>query len=480
MNGTAAFIIYLLRYNLSIAIISMVIPVIQVEPETNITSEIISEAFESSCPIDEPPGGSNITTQNDPSVQNGEFFWSPSEQGSVLGAYFFGYMMTQIAGGRMAESWSAKQTQGLGVLVSSVATLLTPMAAYWGVMWTMAIRLIIGAAHGLVFSGSLPMFNAWVPKTEMSSAMAIQSAGANLGAFVSLPLVGWMCSTFHWAYSFYILGAIGVLWYFLWAVLVTDDPAAHSWITEHELNLIQANCLAKFKKEKTSIKWSSVIVSLRVWTSIVLKTANNYGYYIMGTMLPSYLAYVLQYDLKANGLLSSVNYLLVAFTSVIAGYLADKLREHKVLHITLIRKLFQTVASVGPAICFACIPFVGCDRQLIMSLMFSGMALYGFQCGGELPYVTDFAPQVSGSIFGLCNMIASLSSTFGPIIAGFIVNSNIHSRDQWNYVFYSCSIVFVSGVLFFDIFADATPDPKFANVKASKSTDTENTVDEAQ
>lgn len=61
------------------------------------------------------------------SCQSPILFLSP--QGYILGAFFYGYICTQIVGGRLAERFGGKWIYGLGVLVTTVFTLLTPWAA---------------------------------------------------------------------------------------------------------------------------------------------------------------------------------------------------------------------------------------------------------------------------------------------------------------------------------------------------------------
>ena len=49
-----------------------------------------------------------------------------------MGAFFWGYVLTQIPGGVLAERFGGKLVFGLGILVTSVFTILTPLAARGG------------------------------------------------------------------------------------------------------------------------------------------------------------------------------------------------------------------------------------------------------------------------------------------------------------------------------------------------------------
>jgi len=51
--------------------------------------------------------------------------------GWVLSSFFFGYLITQIPGGWLATRFGGKYVFGVGVLVTSLLTLITPQMAYF-------------------------------------------------------------------------------------------------------------------------------------------------------------------------------------------------------------------------------------------------------------------------------------------------------------------------------------------------------------
>ena len=59
--------------------------------------------------------------------QSGEFVWDEYKQGLILGSFYWGYVITQIPGGRLAELVGARKLFGYGILSSSLLTLLTPV-----------------------------------------------------------------------------------------------------------------------------------------------------------------------------------------------------------------------------------------------------------------------------------------------------------------------------------------------------------------
>ena len=87
------------------------------------------------------------------------FDWSSTEQGNafcnfifnvtgyvgwVLASFFYGYFFTQIPGGWIATRFGGKHVFGIGVLVTSVLTLITPQMADINLWALVAVRVIIG------------------------------------------------------------------------------------------------------------------------------------------------------------------------------------------------------------------------------------------------------------------------------------------------------------------------------------------------
>ncbi len=60
---------------------------------------------------------------------------------------------------------------------------------------------------------------------------------------------------------------------------------------------------------------------------------------------------------------------------------------------TLSRKIFETIALVGPAICLIIIPQLGCSLTGLVTLLIVAMVIFGLNAGGDKPVVVDIAPD---------------------------------------------------------------------------------------
>ena len=73
-----------------------------------------------------------------------KFCWSSVQRTQVLGAFFYGYISTQVLGGWLGGVAGGKWPYGLGVLCTAALTLLTPLAAHAGFGVLIAVRVLEG------------------------------------------------------------------------------------------------------------------------------------------------------------------------------------------------------------------------------------------------------------------------------------------------------------------------------------------------
>lgn len=192
--------VYAMRVNLSVAIVAMVNSTTPV-PSNNSDVDV--------CPAS--PSSNSSAPQ-----RPGDFNWSVGEQSIVLGSFFYGYVLTQIPGGRIAEMYGGKLVYGLGIFFTAVFTILSPIAAYTHIYFFIAVRAVAGFAEGVTYPAMHAMLARWIPPLERSKFAAYVYAGSNIGTVVTLPISGWLCTLEFWGgwpLCFYIFGGLGIIWF---------------------------------------------------------------------------------------------------------------------------------------------------------------------------------------------------------------------------------------------------------------------------
>lgn len=433
--------IYAMRINLSIAMVAMV----------NSTNDGANKN-----------NGRQVNTTSSPSAQ-GEFHWNEYEQGIILGAFFWGYIVTQLPGGRLAEIYSAKWVFGGGVLWTAVFTFLTPLAARAGYWYLIALRVSEGLGEGVTFPAMNVMVAKWSPPCERSRMVTVVYAGSLLGTVVGLLLCSSLINSGlagGWPSVFYACGGIGVAWFVVWCFLAFDSPDKHPWISQQEKDFI-TNSLGytkDFIKKSSPFPFKKAMKSPAVWGIIVAHFCNNWGFYTLLTDLPTYLSKMLDFNINQNGFYSALPYLLTWLFGIACSALCDHLIKNGYLSTTVARRLFNLMGHLFPAIFLFSITRIGHDSMLTYALLVAAMTSSGACYGGYASNHIDIASHFSGTLFGITNTIATIPGWMGPYVVGAFTNGN-NTMQAWNNVFYLSSGLYMVSVILFSVLGQGEEQP---------------------
>ena len=94
--------------------------------------------------------------------------------------FFVGYTVTNICGGYLATRFTAKLVLGLGVVVWSIFTILTPVAAATkSVYVVLACRCLMGAGEGVTFPSIQHLQGKWCPASHRTFINTLIFAGGH-------------------------------------------------------------------------------------------------------------------------------------------------------------------------------------------------------------------------------------------------------------------------------------------------------------
>jgi ACS family sodium-dependent inorganic phosphate cotransporter len=77
------------------------------------------------------------------------FNWNSQQKGLVLSSFFYGYITTQFIGGLVAAKIGGNRIFGIGIGMTAILTLLTPLAAKQNFYVLLAVRIIEGVFEGV-------------------------------------------------------------------------------------------------------------------------------------------------------------------------------------------------------------------------------------------------------------------------------------------------------------------------------------------
>lgn len=398
--------------------------------------------------------------------KEGEFVWDEATQGIVLGSFFYGYVLTQIPGGRLAEMFGGKYIYGFGVFITAIFTLLTPIAAKSSLPALVIVRILEGMGEGVTFPAMHAMLARWIPPLERSKFAALVYAGANFGTVISLPLSGWLCSLDYmggWPLAFYIFGVLGLLWLVFWLFLVYDTPQMHPRIS-HEERVFIERATQHVDDELTEpadaqyIPWRAILTSVPLWAILITQCGQAWAFYTQLTELPTYMENILHMDIQQDAILSALPYLTSWMFAIGCSIFADWLLAKNYITQTMSYKMWNTVASVVPSLGLIGVAYVGCDWRWVMVMLAGAGAFQGAVYPANQMNHIALSPKYAGTMYGITNAAGNTCGFLAPYIIGTIIRGQ-ETLGQWRLVFYIAAAANISGNFVYMMFASSEEQP---------------------
>ncbi|GFU17321.1 putative inorganic phosphate cotransporter [Nephila pilipes] len=289
-----------------------------------------------SCPLNTSESESYSGSEN-----KGEFDWSPALQGYILSAGFLGYFLTPIPGGRLAETYGAKPTVVLGLLISSTGHLLSPLAAWSSVYLLIVIQTLRGIGQGLITSGHSVLAAKWFPRPERGLLNTLTWSGFAVGALTSGVTAGSMCSSSFlggWPSVYYVQGSLGLLLCLCAQVFLFESPKVHPRISAGEKEFILQNQESDLSRKRPPTPWIKMLTSIKVYAMIFGIFGQFWTITHFLAVQPIFLGTILRFSVKENGFLASIPFVFQAMNGYLGSGISKWLNTHNYVGVDKARK----------------------------------------------------------------------------------------------------------------------------------------------
>ncbi|KAM9272158.1 vesicular glutamate transporter 1-like [Cariama cristata] len=400
--------------------------------------------------------GAVVTPSGPPSCQHAQFNWDPETVGMIHGSFFWGYIVTQIPGGFIAQKFAANRVFGLAIVSTSLLNMLIPAAARTHVGCVIAVRVMQGLVEGVTYPACHGIWSKWAPPLERSRLATTAFCGSYAGAVVAMPLAGVLVQYTGWSSVFYVYGSFGVCWYFFWVLVSYESPAQHPTISPEERKYIEESIGESVGSNPLLLAtpWRQFFTSMPVYAIIVANFCRSWTFYLLLISQPAYFEEVFGFEISKVGLLSALPHLVMTIIVPIGGQIADFLRSRGLMSTTNVRKMMNCGGFGMEA---TLLLVVGYSRSravaisfLVLAVGFSGFAISGFNVNH-----LDIAPRYASVLMGLSNGVGTLSGMVCPLIVGALTRHK--TREEWQWVFLIAALVHYGGVIFYGVFASGEP-----------------------
>lgn len=404
---------------------------------------------------------SNISTAIIPMAK--QFSWDKVAEGGVLSAFFYGYGLTQIVGGRAADRWGGKNVLLIGVVGWSLATFFTPAAAAAGAVPLVAARAFLGAGEGVAFPAVHSLIARHVPFDRRTTAVATVTAASYAGAAFAFGVTPYVMLQGGWSNAFFLFGAAAVFWVPLWipAKFKVVEPA-----TSPVTSPATSSSTGWFNE------WLGLIKTKQVRAICVAQFAQSWGSYGLLSWLPTYFDEALGVPLGDLPAFTVLPYFIQGVVGVGSGVWADNLLREKKLSLITIRRTFQAAGMIGPAVCLLIAAYLGTgqingrvpDANIFLAALSVdfGLALSALTLAGVSVSHLDVAPKHAGLVFATGNTCATVAGIIAVPVSGLILET---TNQNWSIVFGVIALVFIAGAAVWVAWVGESPVPEDDIVK---------------
>ncbi|KAK5641839.1 hypothetical protein RI129_010386 [Pyrocoelia pectoralis] len=382
------------------------------------------------------------------------FVWD--DKSIILTSFFVGYVLPQVPAGQLAKNYGPKWFLTVTFAIGSLLSILTPFIAPFG-SWPMIIlRGLQGLMQGFIFPFCHDLLSKWVPPCERARLCTFVYAGIPFGTVLAMAITGWLSGTWlGWPYAFYLFGAAGLIWTVLWSFLGYNSPADHPHINPKERAYIEHVLGQKKHAAPPPTPWKEICTSLPVWALLCTYSGHNWGFTTLITNTPTYMANVLNFDIKSNGVLSAAPYLVFWIVSLVFSAITDFIINRKYLTVGAARKIANSIGMCVPAVALLTLGLISdADydiTNITLVLLFVAVGTNGISYSGYRVNHMDLSLVHAGTLMGLTNGIANIFGMFGPLVLQFIVTDE-NDPQQWAIIFYMSSAIYIAGNCIFVIF----------------------------
>lgn len=303
-----------------------------------------------------------------------------------------------------------------------------------------------------------------------------------------------------WRGMFYFYGLLGLLWIIPWLLFTRDAPENAidvkdckeilvNNMIEDDASLVLNECpvpdndevnttttamttttaLSNVQGVKTlllSAPWSDFIKSPGVWAMTVAHAAKNWELYNLLAWTPTFFSEQYGLNVKESALFS----VLPSVCGIVGGLTAGNAADYVLVKFagsneatatqkrTQVRKLFQSIALLGPAICLYFLSNLPDHASTAQGLLGGAVGLQAFDAAGFGAATQEKAGERwAGLLYSLTSLPGVVLGSVSVSVTGQLLDkmAGMEGSSGWTVVYQSNAAICVVGALAFLFFYDA-------------------------
>jgi MFS transporter, ACS family, hexuronate transporter len=246
-----------------------------------------------------------------------ELHLNNEQYGQIEGYFGLAFALGSLVTGWMVDRWRVRWIYPAAVVVWSAAGFATGFSQTLGDLFL--FRFLLGLAEAANWPCALRTTQHLLPPEQRTMGNAILQSGASLGAiatpFIILALVSETAEG-SWRYPFFIIGAIGIGWAFLWLSFVRRDD----WIRPQfsETGPLKKRWRDVFRSQQKAL--APIIADRRFWLLVIVVVVINTTWHFFRAWQQIFLKEEHGFSLEAANRFSPAYYVFTDAGALCSGF----------------------------------------------------------------------------------------------------------------------------------------------------------------
>lgn len=340
---------------------------------------------------------------------------NPGRWGWIMAAFAVSYAVFEIPSGAMGDRIGPRAVLTRIVVWWSAFTSLTGAVSNFFLL--LLTRFLFGAGEAGAYPNISASISRWFPATERGRAHGVTWMASRVGGAISPLLVVPIQMALGWRASFWIFGAVGIVWAVWWFVWYRDHPSQKKGITAAELAEIGAGARPA---AHAGIPWGRLFRSGNLWRIMAMYHCYCWGAYF-------YLSWLHTYLVKGRGLSegeiavwSTLPFICGACGNTFGGWLSDYLSRRHGLKFGR-----RVVGSAGLALSGLFLLATGLTQGKMLGVALLSLGYASMDCMLPVAWALcmDVGRKYAGAVTGAMNTAGQVGSSISAALFGYIVQA---------------------------------------------------------
>lgn len=325
---------------------------------------------------------------------------TPEQWGWVLGAFVLAYGLFEMPTGVLGDRFGRRGVLTRVVLWWSAFTILTGSASSFVPL--VIIRFMFGAGEAGAYPNMAGVVSRWFQVSERAMAQGFIWGASRAGGALSPLLVVPIQSALGWRASFFIFGAVGILWCAIWWWWYRDRSAEET--------------LPSAAEHKTP--WGLLLRSSQVWTIALMYGSYAWGSWFYFSWLHTWLVKGRGFSEGEMAIFSALPFVLGAAANLAGGFVSDAaVRRFGVRRGRVV--VGATCLATGA--CLLVLTAITRDRNIAVALLTIGFGVMDLMLPSAWAICLDISGPYAGAVTGAMNMSGQFGGFLCTVLFGYMV-----------------------------------------------------------